>query len=149
MLMMEYFGKDYSRYQAGILATDISEKALNLAMKGCYNFDKIHNLPENLTKKYFHKIKDDEWEVNETVKKEVTYRRFNLMNETFPFRKQFDAIFCRNVMIYFDETTRETLVQKLYDLTVPNGYLFIGHSESLKRDRTPYKYLMPAVYQKI
>jgi chemotaxis protein methyltransferase CheR len=58
------------------------------------------------------------------------------------------VIFCRNVMIYFDNETKERLAERLYAITEPGGFLFIGHSESLNRDRTRYKYVMPAVYRK-
>ena len=70
------------------------------------------------------------------------------MNEVFPFKRKFHTIFCRNVMIYFDNETKMKLVKKFYDLTELGGYLFIGHSESLNRNETDYKYVMPAVYRK-
>ena len=70
------------------------------------------------------------------------------MSEVFPFEKKFDVIFCRNVMIYFDQKTKMELIEKFYDMTESGGYLFIGHSESLNKDETKYKYIMPAVYRK-
>jgi chemotaxis protein methyltransferase CheR len=148
MLMKEYMKSDYSSFDAGVLATDISTRALTAANKGIYTLDKIKDLPDKLLKKYFRKISTNEWEVTEEIKKEVTFRRFNLMTEKFPFKKPFDIIFCRNVMIYFDPPTKEQLVKKFYDSTSNGGYLFIGHSESLKIIKTDYKYMIPAVYQK-
>lgn len=148
MLMMEYLGSDYSHWNAGVLATDISEKALLIARTGIYTEDRVNNLPDKYVKKYFRKLPDGNYEVIDALKKEVTYRRFNLMNERFPFKKQFHSIFCRNVMIYFDDPTRRTLVEKFYNLTAPKGFFFIGHSESLKRDEHKYKYVMPALYKK-
>jgi chemotaxis protein methyltransferase CheR len=76
------------------------------------------------------------------------FRRFNLMNERFPFKKAFHIIFCRNVMIYFDAETRAGLVSKFHQVLQPGGYLFIGHSETLGRQQNQFKYVMPAVYQK-
>lgn len=64
------------------------------------------------------------------------------------FRRPFDLIFCRNVMIYFDQPTKVGLVRRFYNSTVPGGYLFIGHSESLNKTECPYQYLMPAIYRK-
>ncbi len=148
MLLKEYMKSEYNNFDSGALATDISTKALTLAQKAIYKHDKIKDLPDALIKKYFKKISIDEWEVTEEVKKEVTFRRFNLMTETFPFKKPFDIIFCRNVMIYFDPATKEALVNKFYNLTSEGGYLFVGHSESLKTIDTKYKYIIPAVYQK-
>lgn len=70
------------------------------------------------------------------------------MEENFPFKRKFHVIFCRNVMIYFNNQTKRNLVNKFYDLMEHGGYLFIGHSESLNREETRYKYVMPAVYRK-
>ncbi|MCP4348541.1 MAG: protein-glutamate O-methyltransferase CheR [Desulfobacterales bacterium] len=149
MLMMEYFGNEYFMWNAGVLATDISTKALSEAIKGVYPDERLNQMPSVFKHKYFQKIGNNAWAVNDRVKKEVTFRRFNLMSSSFPFKKQFHAIFCRNVMIYFDQETRNRLIQKFYDITKPEGYLFVGHSESLGRGRSPYRYVMPAVYQKI
>jgi chemotaxis protein methyltransferase CheR len=149
MLMMEYFGPRYTHFNAGILATDISEKALGIAKEGIYSYERIRNLPEHFIKKYFKRAGANDWKIDDRVKNEVTFRKFNLMNEVFPFRKQFDTIFCRNVMIYFDLPTRYKLVDKFYEMTMPSGYLFIGHSESLSRDKNRYKYIMPATYRKL
>lgn len=66
---------------------------------------------------------------------EVIFRIFNLMNKEFPFRKKFHVIFCRNVMIYFDNETKNNLVNKFYEYTEQGGYLFIGHSESLNKEK--------------
>ncbi|MFP4543547.1 MAG: CheR family methyltransferase [Candidatus Kapaibacterium sp.] len=148
MLMMEYFGKAYNELKAGVLATDISETALQKAMAGVYASERFGNMPKKYISRYFRK-KGDNYEVTPEVKKEVTYRKFNLMVPRFPFKKQFDVIFCRNVMIYFDEPTRENLVSKFYDFTAPGGHLFIGHSETIKKSSTKYHYIKPAVYRKI
>ncbi len=78
----------------------------------------------------------------------MIFSNINLMNSVFPFKRKMHVIFCRNVMIYFDNETKERLAERLYAITEPGGFLFIGHSESLNRDRTRYKYVMPAVYRK-
>lgn len=148
MVMLEYFGQEYGMWDAGILATDISTRALNKAISGIYPADKINNVPFALKQRYFIHQGNGEWVITEKVKKEVTFRRFNLMNETFPFKKPFHVIFCRNVMIYFDQPTRDALVQKFYTQTVPGGYLFLGHSESIRTGKVPYEYIRPAVYRK-
>ncbi|XPV76874.1 MAG: CheR family methyltransferase [Desulfovibrio sp.] len=147
MLMMEYLGAEYSRWDAGILATDISTKALSTAIAGIYPEERLTQLPAKLKNKYFRKVEGG-WQVVDAVRKEVTFRRFNLMNPTFKFKKPFHTIFCRNVMIYFDSQTRETLVNKYFQNTRPGGYLFIGHSESLGRVGCPYEYVMPALYRR-
>ena len=105
-------------------------------------------VPEDLKTKYLEHTGIDAWSIRPRLKGEVTFRRFNLINKSFPFKKPFDIIFCRNVMIYFDQPTRAGLIQRFYDYTAPGGYLFIGHSESLRRGACPYDYEMPAVYTK-
>ena len=77
----------------------------------------------------------------------VTFARLNLM-ESWPMRGPFDVIFCRNVMIYFDKPTQNRLVERFWDLLIPGGMLFIGHSESLSGVRHRFKYVQPTVYRK-
>lgn len=148
ILMKEFFGIDYNKWQAGILATDISAKALQIAEEGVYSVEKINKLPNAFIKRYFKKINEREFQIRNDIIREVTLRRFNLMNKTFPFKKQFDMIFCRNVMIYFDDVTRNELVKKFYNFIKPGGYLFIGHSETLQRLDHNFKYIKPALYKK-
>ncbi len=148
MLMREFFGADYEQWEAGILATDISQRALDIARAGVYSEDRVRALPESLLRKYLSKLPDGNWVVNDLLRREAVFRRFNLMNETFPFKKKFHVIFCRNVMIYFDKETRGSLLGKFYDCLESGGYLFIGHSETLGREQKRFQYLVPAVYQK-
>jgi chemotaxis protein methyltransferase CheR len=148
MLMHEYLGSEYPTWNAGLLATDISERVLNTAREGIYPADKVASLPENLQRKYFTKLPSGQMQVRDKIRQEVTFRRFNLMNTTFPFKRPFHIIFCRNVMIYFDQTTRNALVQRFHRFLEPGGYFFIGHSETLGRDSKLFRYIMPAVYQK-
>ncbi|MFH1139508.1 MAG: protein-glutamate O-methyltransferase CheR [Pseudomonadota bacterium] len=149
MLLMEYFGPEYGTWDAGVLATDISANALQQAAAGVYPEDQVSMLPKNLASKYFSPSGSGRLAVIPRVKQEVTFRIFNLMTKSFPFKKKFHAIFCRNVMIYFDAPTRAELVRKFFEFTTPGGYLFIGHSESLGRQDSMFRYIMPAVYRKI
>ncbi|MDY7001639.1 MAG: CheR family methyltransferase, partial [Thermodesulfobacteriota bacterium] len=148
MLIMEHFGHEYNLWDAGLLATDISAPALAKARAGVYPEEAVSLLPPNLKRKYFLALPGGDLSVNDLLKRELTFRRFNFMNPVFPFKKPFDVIFCRNVMIYFDRPTRDALVRRFHHFTEPGGYLFIGHSESLQRDTCPYDYVMPAVYRK-
>lgn len=148
MLMMEYFGKEYGLWDAGVLATDISEKVLNMARSGVYPLERVHSLNPQIKLKYFTKVAKEQFKISSTVAKEVIFRRLNLMNTVFPFKKKFHAIFCRNVMIYFDQKTRNELIRRFWDNLEPGGYFFIGHSETLGRNNEIFNYVMPAVYQK-
>ncbi len=147
MHFMEYFGANYSQWKAGLLATDISEDALRKAMIGKYSSEGVEKIPVQLRQKYFSKV-GAEFEVIPSLKKEIMYRKFNLMTKQFPFKGNFDLISCRNVMIYFDHKTKEELVNKLYEQLRPGGYLFIGHSETLNGLNTPFTYVKSAIYQR-
>jgi chemotaxis protein methyltransferase CheR len=148
MLMMEHLGHNLPRWRPLLLATDLSAEILKTAMMGVYEEDRVEPMPPALRNKYFRRAPEGGLSVIESVRKNITYRRHNLMDATFPFKKPFDAIFCRNVMIYFDRVTRNTLVAKFHQHTAPGGHFFIGHSESLGRGETEYEYVMPAVYRR-
>ena len=149
MLMKETYGADYAGLKPLLLATDISATALSTAMNGVYSEERLQQMPPALRSKYFRKgPQAGTWQVVDEIRREVVYRRHNLMNTTFPFKKAFDAVFCRNVMIYFDRPTRDALVQRFHRHTTPGGYLFIGHSETLGRDGALYEYVLPAAYRR-
>lgn len=148
MIISDYFGEEKLWWDTRILATDISMKVINKAKAGVYSDEQVNAIPKIWKLKYFEKIDENNWRIKESIKKEVIFRIFNLMNKSFPFKKKFHVIFCRNVMIYFDNETKDNLVNKFYEYTEPGGYLFIGHSESLNKEKTKYKYIMPAVYRK-
>ena len=149
ILMREFFGNEYGMWDGGILATDISEKVLNFALQGVYPEDRTKEIPVQLKNKYLNKLNDGQLAIKDSIKREVVFRKFNLKNTHYPFQKPFQIIFCRNVMIYFDKQTRDTLLHHFYEATEPDGYLFIGHSETLGREQNLYKYIMPAVYKRL
>ncbi|ADH85365.1 CheR family methyltransferase [Desulfurivibrio alkaliphilus] len=148
ILMMEQLGGEYAAWRAGVLATDISDQALCKARRGLYEDDQVSRLPLLLRNKYFDRQPNGSWQARENLRREVTFRRFNLMNRQFCFKKGFQVIFCRNVMIYFDTATRQALVRRFHHCLEPGGYLFIGHSETLGREQSDFQYLMPAVYRR-
>lgn len=148
MILDEYFGADKKNWDAKILATDISLRALEKAKKGVYSNKELEPLPPLWKQSYLNKISPEMSEFKESIRAEVIFRRFNLMDQMFSFKRNFHVIFCRNVMIYFNNETKNELVRKFYDITEPGGYLFIGHAESLNREQTKYKFIMPAVYRK-
>lgn len=129
-----------------ILATDISPKVIFEAQNGEYILDSEDIISPYYLTKYFEK-NEEKYCIVSDLKKLITFRTFNLM-QPFPFKNDFDIIFCRNVMIYFDFKTQEKLINKFYDFTTQNGLLFIGHSESLNQKKHKYTYLKPTIYIK-
>lgn len=148
MLIDEFFENAKSKWDKKILATDISEKVLNQARSGVYDISALEKVPKGWMLKYFDKLDTQTYQVKEILRDEVIFRKFNLMEPVYPFRKKFHIIFCRNVMIYFDAETKQRLVQKYYDATMPGGYLIVGQSESIERGKSQYNYVMPSVYRK-
>ena len=148
MTIDEYFGAKKGSWDTKILATDLSLEVLETAKAGIYSSEKMTGLPEHWIKKYFTQMSKDKYALVDKIKNEVIFRPINLMDSVYPFKKKMHVIFCRNVMIYFDMETKERLIDHLYDVTEPGGFLFIGHSEGLRREATRYKYVMPAVYRK-
>ncbi|MCI8639972.1 MAG: protein-glutamate O-methyltransferase CheR [Coprococcus sp.] len=149
MIIKEYFGAKASAWDTRVLATDISQNALFAAKNAVYDEDSLKELSPAWKKKYFRPVGEPgTYTVAPEIKSNVIFRTFNLM-DPIRFRLKFDVIFCRNVMIYFDQPTKEALVNRFFNATNPGGYLLIGHSEGLNKTTTPYKYLKPATYRKI
>lgn len=149
ILLDEYFKNSGELWNKKLLATDLSSNVLENAKKGIYSGEKVSTLPKIWALNYFDKIDGSDYQVKQRLRQEVIFRRFNLLEPVFPFKKKFQVIFCRNVMIYFDNPTKDMLIDKLYDSLEYGGYLFIGHSESINRERTKFKYIKPAVYRKL
>ena len=133
-----------------ILATDISTRVLESAMMGVYPEERVKSIDAVLVRKYFQKGVSNQkgyYKVKDDLRKLVHFARLNLM-KPFPMKGPFDVIFCRNVMIYFDQPSREKLVSRFFDFLSPGGYFFVGHSESLTGVRHPFKYVGPSIYRK-
>ena len=143
--LKEYFGPNARHWDTRVLATDISQQALSKAQAGRYQIPA--DMPDAWLRKYFKKDSaTGQYEVSQELRSNVIFRTFNLM-EPIRFRLKFDVIFCRNVMIYFDQPTRDALVRRFWEAMNPGGYLFISHSESL--GQTPlFQLTAPSIYRK-
>jgi chemotaxis protein methyltransferase CheR len=133
-----------------ILATDVSTSILAIARQAVYTQETLSNIPAQLLHKYFTLMRREPtpaYQVNATIRGMVQLARLNLMHQ-WPMRGPFDAIFCRNVMIYFDKPTQERLVQRFWTLLRPGGHLFIGHAESLSAAAQNLRYVQPATYMR-
>ncbi|HAS81509.1 MAG TPA: chemotaxis protein CheR [Verrucomicrobia bacterium] len=146
--LRQFFGQTYGDWKAGVLATDISSHVLRHAERAIYPVERLAKTPADLRARYFTPLDGERVQVAADIAKDVTFRRLNFMSPAFPFKKPFQLIFCRNVMIYFDAPTRQRLVQKFHDVLEPGGYLFIGHSETLGREDSHFEYVQPAIYRR-
>ncbi len=147
MAALEELG-DPSR--CAVLASDISGRALEAARAGVYEASRVASLPAEWLRRYFLRGEGraaGKYKVRPEVAKMVEFRRLNL-NGKWPPLGPFAAIFCRNVMIYFDRATQTALVNRLAKRLAPGGYLFVGHAESLTGVAHPLEYVQPAVYRR-
>ncbi len=138
---------DYS-----ILATDISSKVLDKAIDAVYPMNEIENLSYDIKKRYFLKSKNQEnptVRVKPETRQKVNFARLNFMDSSYPKTTQKNVIFCRNVLIYFDKKTQESVVRKLLEHLAPGGYLFLGHSETIFGMDLPLKTVGPTIFKKI
>lgn len=147
MVLSDFFSIERSQWDYRVLATDVSTGVLQQAIAGVYTADQLANVPQQWKRNFFQHMPGGKYVAKDELKKGVIFRRFNLMSP-FPFRKKMHTVFLRNVMIYFDEPTKRELVQKVYDILLPGGYLFIGTTETLDRSATPFEIVRPSVFRK-
>jgi chemotaxis protein methyltransferase CheR len=133
-MVLADFAYQHPDFRFTVLATDISTKVLDHAREAVYDADRTTGVPAPLKQKYFLRSKDrsrSQVRIVPALRSVVQFQRVNLMEETLISPDPFDAIFCRNVIIYFDRGTQERLLARLCRMLRPDGYLFLGHSESI------------------
>lgn len=135
-----------------ILATDISTRALDTAQLGTYGSDRSEQVPKIFRTRYFDKVSEFDttfYTAKPMLRQMITFGRLNLSTPPFPMRGPLDVVFCRNVMIYFDNHIRLALITEIHRLLKQHGYLILGHSESLLGMMSGFKSVQPSVYLKL
>ena len=120
---------DVARLDVKVLATDIDTAVLSQARTGTYSAEAVEAIPADLRGRWLQRV-DDGFQVHDVVRQLITFRELNLIGE-WPMRARFDAIFCRNVVIYFAEATQAQIWQRFSPMLTKGGFLYIGHSERL------------------
>jgi chemotaxis protein methyltransferase CheR len=134
-----------------ILATDISTSALIRAQNGVYSSSALDSVPKLYKKRFFVRQKQNNdvvYRTTDLLRNMIVFRRLNLSKPPFPMTGRLDIVFCRNVMIYFDNSVRTRLVNEIYRLLNPSGYLLTGHAEGLTSIKTELRCIEPSIYQK-
>lgn len=139
--------KNLSGIDARILATDINTEVLRQASEGCYSPAIMAKCPASF-KGYFRPSTNGDSEVTQAVKNLIAFRKLNLLDK-WPMKRQFDIIFCRNVLIYFDSKTKEQLVDRFVNALKPKGWLYLGHSESASGIHPALESTGRTIYRKI
>lgn len=147
--IMEYLN-NLSAWDVRILASDIDTHVLEQATRGVYPAEEVERLPKAMKEKYFLKgtgAWQNQVRIKPAVQKLVSFRQINLNAVPWPFRCKFDIIFCRNVIIYFDQPTQLRLFDRLRESIAPDGYLMLGHSENLPWSVNGYRSLGGTIYR--
>lgn len=132
-----------------MLATDICVPVLNQAVEGVYREQQFRITSEAVRKRYFHPVAGDasSCQVDKSLKKQILFKRLNLAVFPYPLQGPFDAIFCRNVMIYFDQDLKQKILDEVHRLLRPGGYFFVSRSENLLGIKHSLKTVDVSVYQ--
>lgn len=149
MTLSESFA-DLARWDAKILATDIDTDMVELGRQGIYPSTEILSIPPRLRQKYVEPVLGDDQSgrMNYSQRSLITFNQLNLHGQ-WPLKVQFDAIFCRNVIIYFDKPDQRRLFDRYANLLRDGGYLYIGHSESLYKVTERFRSIGQSIYQKV
>jgi chemotaxis protein methyltransferase CheR len=132
MFLFEEAQKLLQGWTFEILATDLNDRSLEIARIGIYGEYSLRNTPELLRRKYFNPVGNEKLQVTDQLRSLIRFDRVNLNDDSkMVFLKGVDVIFCCNVLIYFDLASKRRVVQHFYSNLLPNGYLFLGHAESL------------------
>jgi chemotaxis protein methyltransferase CheR len=150
IMAMEEFRKKSLETSYSLLATDVSTRVIQTAYQGVYDIEKIDPVPLELKRNYFMRSKSNPRlvRVKPEFRKKLQFKRLNFMDNNFGLNKaDYDIIFCRNVLIYFDKPTQERVINKFCSHLKPGGLLFLGHSESIIGMTVPLKQIRPTVYR--
>jgi chemotaxis protein methyltransferase CheR len=134
-----------------ILATDIDPEMLRRGAAGIYQMRQVAEIPVEQRRRWFHPVsrsEEAEYEVAPEMHSLVQFKELNLLHE-WPMRGRFDIIFCRNVMIYFDDPTQNEVWRRFGDVLQPGGYLCIGHSERISTTNHPYELVGQTIYRRM
>ncbi len=151
-IVMKEFLEKHPEYDFEIFATDISLRILQKAATAIYPEDRISMIPYSIKHKYFLKSKDHQSKTVRLVpdiRSKVTFQRLNFMDSHYSVEREFDIIFCRNVLIYFDRETQQEVICKLASKLKHDGYFFLGHSESITNMAVPLRQIRPTIFRKI
>lgn len=146
-MMLKEHGFDRT-WDVKLLATDLDSAVLDTARAGIYNEDRVRGMNPKWRDKYLSRLADGSYSVNDDVRKLVSFKRLNVL-ERWPMKGQFDMVFCRNIVIYFDKDTQRVLFDRIANQMAPESWLYIGHSETLHRVTDRFSGLGQTMYRKV
>lgn len=150
IMTMEEYKKQHPEVTYSLIASDVSTRVIQTAYQGIYDIEKIEPVPLEMKRSYFLRSKANPKvvRVKPQFRKKIQFKRINFMDNHYNMMKaDYDIIFCRNVLIYFDKATQERVINKFCSHLKPGGLLFLGHSESIIGMSLPLKQIRPTVYR--
>jgi chemotaxis protein methyltransferase CheR len=151
-IVLSEFALAHPGFSFRILATDISTTVLERAKLGIYSTEVVRPVPQALRAKYFMRAREpgsDRVRVVPELRRLIEFRRLNFLDSDYNISEKADAIFCRNVIIYFDRPTQQSILTKLTRRLTPAGYLFMGHAETLHELDLPLDQVGPALFRRV
>jgi chemotaxis protein methyltransferase CheR len=148
MVADDYFAGQ-SGFDFSILATDICSEVLDKGVSALYPLQMMEPIPEEFRRHYIMIARDpsrQEFRIAPKLRSKVQFQRLNLVNDSYPFERDYDIIFLRNVLIYFDRATQKAVLQKLSAHLRPGGHLFLGHSETLAGSGLPFEQVASTIF---
>lgn len=149
LILAEALGVPQTSSRVSILGTDISQTALEQAELAIYSERRIEQVPPYFQSRYFQAKGLGQWGLRPEIRGLCVFRRLNLMSEPWPFKNQFHVIFCRNILYYFDQADQIKLVERLYDITAPGGWLITSVTESLRMLPTRWQVISTGIHRKL
>ncbi|MDR3437177.1 protein-glutamate O-methyltransferase CheR [Telmatospirillum sp.] len=150
-MALDDFGSPIRGFHFSVLATDICTEVLTTATEAIYPLDMISPVPTAMCRRYILKCRDPDrpcFRISPRIRSMVQFGRLNLMDDRYPIEDDWDVIFCRNILIYFDKATQEAVVRRLTEHLRPGGYLFVGHTESVAGFTLPLQPVANSVFRK-
>jgi chemotaxis protein methyltransferase CheR len=152
LMFLQHHLSDFESWDIKILATDISPKVLSHAIEGSYEAKNVEAMPREIVVRSFEKVRTENnvrYRIAPHLREKVLFRLYNLVTDPFLFKNQFDMVFCRNVMIYFDDPTRHEVIRRFTTVLPKGAPLLLGSSESLTSHRDTLKLLGSSIYQRL
>ncbi len=150
-MVMENFIQSHKGITYRILATDISDTALNIGETGIYTEHQAKKIPSKDKKAFCMQSKDPSLKsirFKPYIRAKIQFRHLNLMDANFQIKREYHIVFCRNVFIYFEHSTQVKVLKNVYEHLAPGGYLFMGHSENISSARMDLQSIAAATYRK-
>ena len=138
-----------ARLNVNIVATDLDTNVLRVGAEGIYGAEAINKLPAGMANRYFDRVDDQRWRAKPALRQMIRFQQLNLVDPQWSVRGPFDAIFCRNVMIYFDRDTQLAVLRRFAPLLKPDGLLFVGHSENFYHATDLFRLRGKTVYERV